>query len=1387
MHQNHKLNWEKISWEEFQTLTIHFAQNEYPDTRFEEFLKKGHAQEGVDLQSFIRSDASYIFIQCKREKNLNLYDLKIIISEFELSDQRKLASEFILSTSADLQKPDLQKFLKQTAKRLKIQYGILFKSWDHNYLDEQLKGHYSIIHSYFGKEDADRHAFRPQRFHIRSENKPVPDFIPRLAYDFSIKDETVHTGYHFSKKTTTLKKIFEQNRMLSKQICLIADAYQGKSYLLQQTAYDLEQIETPFKPFLINIKNFPVQPIESLLNLLYGEWKSIPAKDLVLIFDGMDEVPADQFEDALREINLFSIAYPYISLIFSCRKLFYTRFHVNSVLDTFNTYELYPLQFYDVNDYLRKKLGNKFSKFLEAVSRAEINNLLYHPFYLTNLVNSFSKPPYRLPANKIQVLESFIKDSFSKQQERRTKSGQLHHQEVKYKKAIQKLAFALQLSGLNAFTDEQVQELLTDQEIELLQHNTLITFTANHWSFTNALFQEHLAALILSRLTYDQIIIHVTVGKKIKKIKSKWIQTISSLFSILEPSDERSKQLITFIEEDNIELIFLAERSMFSPAFRFEVLKSLLKRLQKFQIRPLLVYEDQIAAFIDHDPETVNWLIKQFTNKKYSKLNQSTILRIIGSLSSLHDSQQIFASKAAGQIENTTDAYMVKLIFASLAHHKIGDKHFIEKMTTSPLTIHHDFRDGLYELILALGLVDAFYEFTLDGYKALIQHNKETTHHTSEKNFENLLLASNHLINIKKLFLALQQSDWIEYYDRHSFQGKDFIQAAFNKAIALYKLDNTIVFPIMGYIKTLGSKHIREEFFKEIEHFFDQTNSHNLAIRIIIDDVLNGKDWELNALLRKDVFDYLLFEFDLLPLNISNLNSCYSALYYKQKLDIAEELKDLMIDYTEGKILQPVQVYSDYQKFENLKKENDLKFIKSQSAFRKGVSSFFKSLNKDKISEDELFIEFETNRELKKKSVSNFIYNFLLRWIRPQDKKVYLNQALKNIDSTEYFEFFRAKEILNYNFFDSNNKEFLDAILRKYFCHEITKVNFQNCIWEEGITTYSERKQKLLGQIFEKYAFDTKPELLMELVWVDMSGPRNLEPHHLSASKKSISELIIGKLKDEDLELFRNTILHNIEKGIKSSSVLGTHIGLCKHLQISEATDIILSLILNNKFGRLPAYDIITIYLDLGGDLSQLLGFFQDIKDYNSFDYIFMIEKLKEIFPKEIINSLNNCISSAKVTEARKLDAAVELCNLGQEKGFVFLAGYMKTKSGFPDLIHVKLDIRNLDTDFVLSQLSDLMFMLLDPAFKTNHFDESPKHAIIDWLYLLASKSEEDLEKIVSFIYKMKKELQPTYPNSEDLLWYATNAVERFRDSDKTIKNLDQVKSILADINHQLA
>jgi len=76
----------------------------------------------------------------------------------------------------------------------------------------------------------------------------------------------------------------------------------------------------------------------------------------------------------------------------------------------------------------------------------------------------------------------------------------------------------------------------------------------------------------------------------------------------------------------------------------------------------------------------------------------------------------------------------------------------------------------------------------------------------------------------------------------------------------------------------------------------------------------------------------------------------------------------------------------------------------------------------------------------------------------------------------------------------------------------------------------------------------------------------------------------------------------------------------------------------------------------------------------------------------------------------------------------------------------------------------------------------SPRSLLIERLNDFAEKSEKDLNVVFKLLNDSHLQLKTKYPNAKDILWPAERMVEKFRDSDKTIKKIEEINPIIDSI-----
>ncbi|MGN6212035.1 NACHT domain-containing protein [Parafilimonas sp.] len=1373
---SNSLNWNKFNWDYFQQLCILIAEFKFPGCDFQEYLKQGNKQSGTDLLSFNYQHGQQLNVQCKKVKKLTEADLEKIVSEFTGNELAAKSSHFILATSIDTNNKKLITAIAKFKEELLSKYGIEFHCWGRQDIEKYLKSNWGIVSHFFGKEAADLFCI-PQQKYIYI--KPVNDYIPRKIYK-SVSKGIEWMSWNSGRQLDDLIPLLDKERILSKRICIIGDAYQGKSSYLKQAAFELQHNASGLQPLFLEIKDVFVASLESILDEKFRYWKNIPLKDIMLFIDGLDEAPTDRFRDIVTHIKQFADSYPSVSIIVTCRKQFYDQLGIKEKLQQFELFELYGIRQEDRNNYLSRILKGSIDDFVLLADKSKITGFLSHPFYLVNLVEEYNMSG-QIPSNRIDIIKLFLNKSFENSLKRRIKNGQvIQDAHIKFEQVIIRFALAMQFAGVNAFKYEQVQELFDIDEIELLRHNSMISINNNSWSFVNAMFQEYLAALLLSQLSFQQIVKYSTVGTHIRKIKGKWVQTISTLLSILPLENPLYSQVFSLIEQDNIELLFQTEPSRFDSTFKLDLLQKLIEKCIKTNARTTIIYEDTIGRFIDGINTITSYLLSCLNRRDVSERIKDMCIRILLFTDIPAKFKTEILETVVNGIDHTSDPYYAGQLVKLLTSNKIGNLDLLNKLSKY-FPEKHAYRDDLYSLITALRLSDSFYDYALAGIPFLIKYNKEIDHHGSSFSLEDLLVSTNSRANYWKLFNKMQDKSWLELYGSRSVTSKDFIAKLFDKCIEIYKTDPLIIFPIAFYIPAIGKQHLREDF-KDIDRFLEETGTHWVVTRILIKKIFADHNWEIGALITSDTYDYVLFEYEETN-DLKGLQNCLSGLRYKQKEEISNQFSQLCEDATEGRIFDKRHWGENetYLKLEEQRRLNDRKYIATVIAFKQGVINYFNAYGKKAIPDDELYIDVDNSFE-RRKFDSRFIFSFLSKF-RNKKEIVLLNDCLKWLDNEKNFEIFRIEEILHYSI-NEEDKQFYLEILKNYYYKKLPEANFENCKWEEGDRFHWRKLEIRLGNIFEKFELETSESYLIEMIWLDAGGLRTFETNKVN-NRQSIAELIIKNLSPAGIGKLKEQILLNIQKGIKLDSVLGTHLALCRQLKIKKAKDEILNIILEKRYGRLYLGDIADIYLELGGNISSLSEFISRLDNYNEYWYTHLIELIEPTYPAEAISSLTKALESSTTSNETKIVAARHLAHLGDIYGFKFLMNFVRINKKSPYSIQGRLSIHNVDTVLALKEIEDLMYLVVEERFKNHsHFSENASNILLELLNGFAGKSESDLEIVTKFCEQsMAHLLEEGYHNATDFNFYNNRMIENFRNSDQTIVNISEIQSILKTID----
>jgi hypothetical protein len=470
--------------------------------------------------------------------------------------------------------------------------------------------------------------------------------------------------------------------------------------------------------------------------------------------------------------------------------------------------------------------------------------------------------------------------------------------------------------------------------------------------------------------------------------------------------------------------------------------------------------------------------------------------------------------------------------------------------------------------------------------------------------------------------------------------------------------------------------------------------------------------------------------------------------------------------------------YLIYKEAEELKRKNDLIYIQSIDNFKDGIKKYFKDYGKTTIPEEDLYIE-DDRRSVRQQSDSYFLYEYLAKWAPRAGNLVKEKDTLMFISKPRCFETFRAAEILDYPFQNENIKKTLVPMLEDYYRKELPKTNFVNCQWSQDGRYWYRPKEARLGQIFRKFQFETPVEFLIEFIWLDNDGSRIFESSGSNRSD-SISQMLLERLNSNDLAKLRQQIIKNMRTGIKLESVLGTHIAWCKKLQIKEATDLIFDAIGSSENDGTLRVDATDIYLELGGEAGSIAGILIGWKSYDDYYFLHLLTTLTDTYPELIIEMGIKALNDPATSEERKIQIAETLTEAGSWDGFAYMVEDLRKNKFVSKHIGRGRSIKKIDTKKALQEIEDIVYLIIDDRYNDpRSFHDTARHLILDWIYQLAAKSENDLMEVAEFLEKMKDKLVSGNPNAIDMNWYINRIFENFRGSDKTIKSITEIKNIL--------
>ncbi len=211
---------------------------------------------------------------------------------------------------------------------------------------------------------------------------------------------------------------------------------------------------------------------------------------------------------------------------------------------------------------------------------------------------------------------------------------------------------------------------------------------------------------------------------------------------------------------------------------------------------------------------------------------------------------------------------------------------------------------------------------------------------------------------------------------------------------------------------------------------------------------------------------------------------------------------------------------------EEKRRENDLVCIRSVVAFRSAIRAVFQFHGKQTVS------VYDLHRDVSEDSrgVNGYFTTNLIRGLGINRIDVSLKDCLQFLKDEEAFEFFRAKEILEFPYTGSKVDEVLTPIIQAFYDKTLPGCRFENAYFEENGFIAVGPMEELMASIFRKYRFPTPQQYLTELLWMDTAGIADA-----AKSRVHQTDLLRDKILDSmdgHRQAIKTAVLAHLRSGI---------------------------------------------------------------------------------------------------------------------------------------------------------------------------------------------------------------------------------------------------------------
>jgi len=411
----HPLPFERLSPEDFERLCYALVRREGYDAVEHEGV--AGADEGCDILAF--RDGERIIFQCKRYPRLSPSEAAAVVDKILGLPAAQRPQKLVLIVAGTVSHQARERFRERAG-------SMACEVWARTELDERVHRDPNLLEQFFALPRAHRTLVAPatdktplklwlrgvvadhQQLTPYFQRQPELDLLQRVYVDLQLTAETDRAGFSASSKLGTPTELREaldldpaDHPWVTRRWVILGDPGAGKTTLLRHftatLAADRYRTWVPVfesLPQLLRSKEFILDPIGRRMERLGRSGEKLKALlkrrgtkgHLLLLLDGLDEVPRERREEAEQILRDLADCWQKSPLVVTSRPIGYRRPGAD-----FRELSLLPLDRERRRAFLARWLGRetgipdetRAARALSTLDSPELRELAGNPLYLT--------------------------------------------------------------------------------------------------------------------------------------------------------------------------------------------------------------------------------------------------------------------------------------------------------------------------------------------------------------------------------------------------------------------------------------------------------------------------------------------------------------------------------------------------------------------------------------------------------------------------------------------------------------------------------------------------------------------------------------------------------------------------------------------------------------------------------------------------------------------------------------------------------------------------------------------------------------------------------------------------------------------------------------------